>query len=217
MTLMSFIRKIMNILEFKNHMAHYPVFSLQELKKVFKDFSYRQLDRWEKKGYLKKVKRGFYVLSERQMDQNLLFYTANKIYPPSYVSLQTALKFYGLIPEEIFQVTSVTTKKTTHFEAGMGNFIYGHLKASLYWGYIFVDYGIQKILMAEPEKAILDYLYLNPHLKTRDDFAEMRINVDEFRARVSEEKFNHYLKNFESESLTKRAQLFLKTMQHDFT
>ena len=201
----------MLFIDFQNQFSIYPVFSLQDVRKVFSDFSYRQLDRWEKKGYLKKLKRGFYYFSTQDVNQNFLFYTANKIYAPSYVSLEMALKHYGLIPEEIFQITSVGTKKTTNFQTSVGNFSYRQIKPSLYFGYRLVEFGQQKMLIAELEKAILDYLYIHPKLKTTADFEGMRVNIDEFRSHINLEKFQKYLEAFRSKALSKRAHVFLRT------
>ena len=199
----------MQFIEFQNQFSIYPIFSLQDIRKVLNKFSYRQLDRWEKKGYLKKVKRGFYCFSIKNPTQDFLFYAANRIYAPSYISLEIALKYYKVIPEEIFQITSVSTKKTTHFETSIGNFRYRQIKPSLYFGYKLVNFGPQKILLAELEKAILDYLYINPKLKTREDFEEIRININEFQSQINLEKFQQYLKSFGNKALTKRANTFL--------
>lgn len=209
----------MQITLFQRMFSVYPIFSLKDVLKRASGFHRIQLDRWEKKGYLEKIKRGYYRLVGQESSQNFLFYTANRIYSPSYVSLEMGLKFYGLIPEEIFQITSVSTKKATHFETPVGNFSYRHLKPSLFWGYRLVDFENQnekqKILLADPEKALLDYIYLHPHLKTPDDFRGMRINADEFRAQVDLGKFHRYLEAFESKALTKRATLFLVTLHDD--
>jgi len=201
----------MQFINFQNQLSIYPIFSLQDVRKVFSDFSYRQLDRWGKRGYLKKIKRGFYCFAGQAFDQNSLFYTANKIYAPSYVSLEMALKHYGLIPEEIFQVTSVSTKKTSNFENPLGNFNYRHIKPSLYWGYKLMDFGRQKMLLADPEKAVLDYLYIHPNLKTADDFREMRLDSDAFRLQINLETFHKYLEAFGNKSLARRAKIFLTT------
>lgn len=205
----------MQFIEFQDRLAAYPVFSLKDVEKIFPKFSYRQLDRWGKKGYLKKVKAGFYCLLGDEISRDFLFYTANKICSPSYVSLEMALKHYGLIPEEIFQITSVGTKKTTHFDTSLGNFSYRHIKAGLYWGYRLVDFAGQKYLLAEPEKAILDYLYIHPNLKTEDDFREMRLNLDEFNAQIDLKKLNTYLVTFKNKALSNRVKIFLNTIQND--
>lgn len=204
----------MQFVEFQNQLSIYPIFSLVDILKINSDFNRIQLDRWEKKGYLEKIKRGFYRFVATDFSQNFLFYVANKIYAPSYVSLETALKYYGLIPEEIFQITSIGTKKTTHFETPIGNFNYKQIKPSLFWGYRLINFGKQKLLLADPEKAILDYLYLNPNLKTVEDFAEMRINPDEFKLQINFEKLGRYLEAFTNKQLSKRVKIFL-TMHHD--
>jgi predicted transcriptional regulator of viral defense system len=126
-----------------------------------------------------------------------------------------ALKYYGFIPEEIFQVTSVATRKTVQFETPVGSFAYRHLKPSLFWGYRLVDFGKQMILIADPEKAILDSLYLRTNLKTVDDFLGMRINTDEFRRHIDGEKLQRYLKAFGNKQLEKRVRTFLMSLEND--
>lgn len=203
----------MNIVDFQKQFARYAIFSLHDIKKLIPDFQRIQIDRWEKKGYLRKIKQGFYALTDQELKTSFLFLTANKIYSPSYISLEQALKFYGLIPEEVFQITSVSTKKTMKFETSVGNFSYHHLKASLFWGYELREIDKQKVLMATAEKAILDYLYLHVNLKTADDFLGMRINADSFHKQINLKKFHTFLKTFGSKSLTKRTQIFLNTIE----
>lgn len=208
-------RNKMQFIEFQNSFSVYPVFSLQDIQKSIPNFRRIQLDRWEKKGYLHKIRQGFYSLADQLLNEQFLFFTSNKIYTPSYISLEKALKFYGLIPEEIFQITAISSKKTTGFETSVGNFSYRHVKPNLFWGYKLLDFGDYKILMAEPEKAILDYLYLNPNLKTVDDFIEMRINTDAFREHIDLKKIHTYLEAFANKALSKRTQIFLNTIQND--
>lgn len=205
----------MQIVEFQKRLANYPVFSLRDVKKIAPGFSYRQLDRWEKKGYIRKLKQEYYSLAEREITQSFLFYTANKIYSPSYISLEKALKFYGLIPEEIFQITSVSARKTANFLTSVGDFSYRHIKPALFFGYRLVEFGKQKILLAEPEKAVLDYLYLHPRLRTADDFREMRMDREEFSGQIDCEKFKSYLTAFQNKSLARRAEIFLSAILND--
>lgn len=204
----------MQIIEFQKRFSPYSVFSLHDIHKLVPDFHRIQLDRWEKKGYLKKIKQGYYSLSDQDIDRDFLFYTANRIYSPSYVSLEKALKFYGLIPEEIFQITSISTKKTASFTTPVGNFSYRHVKPGVFFGYRLIEFGKKRILMADPEKAVLDYLYLNPHLKTVDDFREMRINREEFLEQIDSKKLEKYLEAF-NKSLARRVNIFLNTVQND--
>jgi len=212
---MSSCRNKMNKLEFKNYFTPYKVISLKDIRKSIPNFSYRQINRWERDGFLSKIKQGFYTFSDQELNEYFLFLTANRIYAPSYISLERALKFYGLIPEEIFQVSSVSTKKTNKFNNFIGNFNYHHIKPSLFWGYRFMDFDEQKILIAEAEKAILDYLYLHPELKTKNDFAEMRINKHFFIENINLKKLYIYLELFNNKALTKRVKVFLSTIQND--
>lgn len=205
----------MNTINFQKKFQPYQVFSLQDVKKFFPNFSYRQIDRWEKKGYLVKIKQGFYALSDQDINQSFSFLVANRIYHPSYISLEKALKYYGLIPEEVFQITSVSTKKTTEFDTSVGNFGYRHISPKLFWGYKLVKTNNSRFLIAEPEKAILDYLYLSPRLKTADDFDGMRINTDSFAEYIDIKKFQKYLEAFNNKALTKRANTLLNTIQND--
>lgn len=205
----------MNTIDFQKKFQSYQVFSLQDVKKFFPGFSYRQIDRWEKKGYLIKIKQGFYTLADQDINQSFSFLVANRIYHPSYISLEKALKYYGLIPEEVFQITSVSTKKTAEFDTPVGNFSYRHISSKLFWGYKLVKTDDSKFLIAEPEKAILDYLYLNPRLKTVNDFDGMRINADSFAEYIDTKKFQKYLEAFNNKTLIKRANTFLNTIQND--
>lgn len=215
----------MSFRDFQLRLSHFPVFSLQDIRKAVPSFSYRQLDRWEKSGYLRKVRQGFYCFRDWEADQDFLFYAANKIYSPSYISLEIALKWYGIIPEEIFQVTSISTRKTADFSTPIGNFRYRHLKPDLYFGFRLLGDGQRSpvirdrkrptILIAELEKALLDYLYLHPRLKTADDFRGMRVNTEELKKKLDERKLNTYLDLFGKKTLRRRVGLFFKTLYHD--
>ena len=81
---------------------------------------------------------------------------------PSYVSLEYALNFYGLIPEHVLDVTSVTSRKTARFVNELGTFIYQHIKVNAFRGFKAIrdDYKLTYFI-AEPEKAVIDFLYLN--------------------------------------------------------
>jgi predicted transcriptional regulator of viral defense system len=202
----------MNIIDFQRKLDKYQVFSLRDIEKIDPLFKRIQIDRWEKKGYIVKIKRGFYSLADNELSEQFLFFTANRIYSPSYISLEKALKFYGFIPEEVFQITSVSTKKTIDFQASIGNFSYRSIAPELFWGYRLME---GRILMAEPEKAILDYLYLHPEIKKADDFIEMRINTDSFHEKIDLKKFRVYTDAFKNKALLKRVKIFLKTIKND--
>lgn len=205
----------MNKIDFQKRLTPYGVISLENIYKSFPDFSYKQISRWQKDGFLIKIKQGFYTFTDQKIDDYFLFLIANKIYEPSYISLEKALKYYGLIPEEIFQITSVSTKKTNIFNNSIGSFSYRHIKESLFWGYHFISNSNQKVLIADAEKAILDYIYLHFELKTENDFKELRINSNSFNENINLDKLNKYLSKFKNKKLNRHLEVFLKTIQND--
>lgn len=103
------------------------------------------------------VKRGLYAL--REGDSAHLWVIAQKLYRPSYLSLETALSYYGFIPESVYAITSVTARITREFEACNMLFLYSSLKRSAYTGYAPLKIDGETIFVAEPEKALADYLY----------------------------------------------------------
>ena len=122
-----------------------------------------QLDRWCKQGLLLQLRRGLYIFGkdERRIEPSRL-YLAGQLYQPSYISLEYALSRYGLIPEKVVDVTSVSTKKTARFTNDFGTFIYQTVKPSAFRGFISgKDEAGLPYFIAEPEKAVADFVYLN--------------------------------------------------------
>lgn len=141
----------------------------------------KQLSRWVKSGKLIQIRRGLYALSERySKTQPHPFYVANRIQRASYVSLQSALEYYGLIPEHVPAVTSVTTGRPQTFEIPLGAFIFRHIKKEFFFAYRLTDVGNnQSAFIASPEKALLDLLYLTPGSDNPSYLRELRLqNLD---------------------------------------
>jgi predicted transcriptional regulator of viral defense system len=103
------------------------IFSLQDLKIQACHVSSLQLTRWVDKGYLIKLRNGVYLFADRK-EQTLKEYMAFLIYQPSYISLEWALSLYGLIPEIVFNVTSITSQASRKYENATVVFTYRHLK-----------------------------------------------------------------------------------------
>lgn len=155
----------MKYLTFKQKIKTLPVFSTGLLSSLDEDINLLkvQLSSWKKKGLIVRLRKGLYVLREEERGIQLsLNYLANQIFIPSYISLESALAFYGLIPEFIAQITSITTRKTCRFQNEFGLFSYQHLKPGCYTGFTLLkDENGFNVLISEPEKAIVDFLYLN--------------------------------------------------------
>jgi len=199
----------MQYLELKEKLNNFIVFSIADIRKVEANFDLRRLNEWQNKGYLKKLRRSYYMFSDVKLNEQTLFLIANKLYSPSYISLEMAFSFYGLIPESVYSITSATTKKTISFKTQIGEFTYRKIKPQLMFGYQLINYQNQNYKMAEIEKAILDYLYINPTLNTEADFFELRFNAHELLNKIDLQKLNNYLVAFKNKSLKKRVDNFL--------
>ena len=155
----------MKYLDFKNKVKDFPVFSSSQLSAFGEKEAVlrNQLSYWKRKGLVLEIKKGLYVLNEH--DRKVTpsrYFLANQIYAPSYVSTEFAMGYYDLIPERVVDVTSVTTRKTNRFQNPFGLFIYQHIGISCFGGYRETkDENNLSYMIAMPEKAIVDFLYLN--------------------------------------------------------
>lgn len=154
----------MKYIEFKNRYQSTPVFNISNLEGLDPDdFSLRDnISKWGKKGYVYRLKNDLYTLNDNDRKTGLSrIFIANCLYTPSYVSLEYALFHYGMIPETVHEVTSVSTAKTTSFENHFGAFGYSTVKKELFFGYVQgKDEYALPVLIACPEKALLDFIYL---------------------------------------------------------
>jgi predicted transcriptional regulator of viral defense system len=202
----------MNYLLFKKALEQFPVFSVQDIRKQFNDFDNRRLVEWQEKGYIIKLRRGYYSFEEVEKGEAFRYYSANKLYSPSYISMESALSYYNLIPEGVFTTVSLTTRNTTTFSTPMGSFSYRNVKAPLFFGYRLLNIHGHTINMAEPEKSILDYLYLNK-IDTSDMLEGIRLNESQLHELLDFDKLHQYARVFHSKKLQQRIQL-LKKMIH---
>lgn len=165
-----------------------PCFDYILLSDLLKDLGYPRnaIGRMLKKGDIVRVKKGIYALGDgRAASVSVL---ANMIYGPSYVSLDFVLSQTGLIPERVFSVTSMSTKRQKIFDTPLGRFEYQSISAkSFAVGVIHqtLDDG-SGFLVATPEKALADRLFCVPVFPTTkhlDDylFADMRVNRDRYK------------------------------------
>jgi predicted transcriptional regulator of viral defense system len=122
-----------------------------------------QLSRWVKSGKIQQLRRGVYTIAPPyQKFQPHPFLIANHLQKASYVSLQSALSFHGLIPELVNITSSVSTGRPERLETALGVYEFRHIKTELFFGYHMTDLGRQSAFVATPEKALLDLLYLQP-------------------------------------------------------
>ena len=196
----------MNFVYFKNSLRDFPVFSIADIRAAHGGFDRRRLSEWQKKGYIKKIIKGYYLFSDVDIDESTLLAIANKIYKPSYISFETAMSYYRLIPESIYMITSASTRRTSMFETPMARFSYRTIKPALFFGYSLLPGGIK---MAFMEKAIIDYFYINPSVRTEDDFSSLRLNKEEMLSRLNKKRLGEYMRRFNQKRLSNRVEYFL--------
>jgi predicted transcriptional regulator of viral defense system len=178
----------------KLRQKEFSLFTASDFKKIFQikkeNTAYKILERLTKKGIIKRLTKRKYLFTFLESDD---FQIANFLYPPSYISLESALSFYGITTQFPYQITSVTPKKTKIIKTLNKEFSYSHLKPDLFFGYEKKD----KFLIALPEKALFDYLYLcSKGLRSfeKDDF-DLKI--------INKKKFLSLLKKTKQEKLIK--------------
>ena len=200
----------MNYTTFYQQFSPQGLFSTQEIHKAFPHFDARRLIEWQQKGYIQRVINRWYIFTETPINSNLTGWVANRIYQPAYLSLETALSFYNLIPEGVYAITSVATRKTQTFHTPVGSFTYQHIKPACYFGYQVLrslssgEPTDRPVLMAYQEKALLDYCYLHPKLTTLDDFAAIRLNATLLRENLDHKRLRTYLTLFHNKQLSRR-------------
>jgi predicted transcriptional regulator of viral defense system len=140
-----------------------------------------QLTRWVNAGRLLQLRRGLYLLSNRLRHREPpLEYLANLVKTPSYVSLEYALYFHGMIPETAYMIQSVTTGRRISISTPAGDFSYRHVKPEWFFGYREHEIGRESALVALPEKALLDLIYLSKGEFTRERIEGLRLqNLEE--------------------------------------
>ncbi len=170
-----------------------------------------QLGRWVKAGNIIQLRRGLYVFAapfqKTPCPQNFI---ASALKSPSYVSLEKALEYHGLIPEAVFSVTSVTTKRPGSYETALGRFEYQHIQSRLFWGYSAVASGGQTWFLAHPEKALLDFVYLRSVRLTREYLEEWRLQNFEH---VNRTRLLEYGRRFEKPGMLRAAQALAEFMK----
>ena len=206
------IRKyIVRFRDFETRMQFLPAFNLNDVRKFDPGFHREQLSDWLGREYIKPLAGGYYLLADIQVDESTLFMLANKIYEPSYVSLESALAYYQVIPEAVLGVTSVSSRKTKQFDIEWGRLSYRSIKPCLMFGYQVVEKDKKiKYKIASLEKAVLDYLYRNSDIESSEDFEGLRWNKERLRILENNTLFGKYLNIFNNQALERKVETMME-------
>lgn len=205
----------MKFLDLREALKEYTLFSVQEVKKINSTFHRRRLSEWQEKGYLKKIIRGYYMFSDVKLNEPVLFEIANRIHQPSYISLEMALSHYHLIPESVYGITSITTRKPYKYSTSFGEFSYRYVKPALFFGYDLVNYQPHKVFkIGYPEKVMVDFFYLNPHIRSPNDFESLRINTSRFWELIDENRMLQFVDRIGQKRLIQTMHKFMEYMKY---
>src|SRR3989338_1332383 len=157
------------------------IFTLKDIKNLFPQEKEKAIKnnfiRWVAKGYCARLKKNLYEFTELGIDSTIPdLYVANRLYEPSYVSLETALSFYSIIPDIAAGVTSLTTQPTRLFKNRYGSFSYRTCTRRAFTGYMLMRYEGFKVNIADKEKALVDFFYYRLRRFGSLDFKEERIS-----------------------------------------
>lgn len=199
-------------LKFKNDR----IIDARNLINFFGHIDRRRLYEWQKKGYIGKITNNYYIFSDANVDDTMLKMIAGRIYKPSYTGLESALSYYGLIPEAVFQIRSVTTRKTKTFATSLACFSYRSIHKRLFWGYSLKNVDTHTFFISDPEKTILDYLYLNPHINDESAFEELRLNKEQIQNLLNPPRLEKYLNIFSMARLSKSVNRLMRFLDVKF-
>ncbi|MFP4029601.1 MAG: hypothetical protein ACLFWL_17620 [Candidatus Brocadiia bacterium] len=208
--------------ELVQYFADRPFFELKELREVARTSESQlanQLSQWTQQGKVLRLRRGKYLLRVpyRKFTPST-YYVANYLYRPSYVSLSTALQHYGLIPEAVAMTQSVTPRHGREWTTDLGPFSYRSIKRERFWGYreeVLDRLPAQnRFMIARPEKALLDLIYLQKGEWTRERLREMRFQSIES---LDPGRLQQYAERFDSPKVSRATDRFLELYWGEFT
>lgn len=187
--------------------SHLAIFSSRDLRSLLHlspRLTLYYLQKGVKDKLFLRLKNGLYTLAT---DPARIEEIANRLYSPSYLSFEFALSHYNLIPETIYSVTSATPKITREYEVSGISYSYSTIPRVAYTGYVPITRDYRSYLIAEPEKAVADYLYLLS-LGRRGHYE--RLNV----SKLDHDKITAYLSLFKRPSLSKLFEEFKESDAH---
>lgn len=206
----------MTYLQFREQWHEVGCFNVYQVRAVVPRFDRGNLARWVGKGYLVRLRQDWYAFADLLRVPEFSRYVAQKMYAPSYISLHFALAYYGIIPEAVTQITSVTSNRTAHYANAFGEYSYQTVKPQLFFGYepIVLPQGYSYHL-ALPEKALLDLLYLYPQYNTPEALLDLRLDDWWMQEELNVSRLRGFSERSGSASLQKRVELMLDTYRHD--
>lgn len=222
MTLLRLFMYFQQFLRDAQKKAQSDLIPLEVFRSVLKDRSNDALKsvlkRSEHKGDIMRIKNGLYLMGKEYQKYSLSsFSVAGLMINPSYISLESALSYYQLIPEAVYTTTSVTLARTQKDNNDFGHFTFQHLRLKFFnhsFYQITLD-SANKFLMASPLKAIVDLTYLNNkyYESLRDLEEDLRFDSNHFfsfKEFINKEKIETLKQIYHIPRIQKLLTIFLK-------
>jgi predicted transcriptional regulator of viral defense system len=153
---------------------------------------YKIIERLEKNKLINRLIKGKYTVSNVNLSD---FEKANLILSPSYISLESALTYYGVLPQFTYSITSVTTQKSKRFEIGGKEYEYTKISRNFYSDFVKKD----NFLIATPEKALIDLIYLASKKLRKIELTDLDMSIidwdafNKLRVQINYIPFQNYL------------------------
>lgn len=203
----------MKYFDIRQKLSVLKIFSIEDLYTADPAFRLETLYEWERKAWVTKLRSKKYIFADFKPSNYDLYLIANRLYDPSYISLELALNHYGVIPEAVLRITSVTTNKTLGVETPIGIFDYKSLDTRLFFGYQIITTEQATYKIASLEKAVVDYFYLNPQVIEAVDIQGLRFNEELLKEKINQPELERILSIFDSETLNRRMGMLVNYLK----
>ncbi len=204
----------MDYVQFQSYFGEFWVIRSSNIFLVDPFFDGKQLSRRKQKWYIHHISTWYRMFDSARNSPGIREYIANILYEPSYLGLERGLAFYGIIPEAVFQYTSVSSKKTQRFSTSVGEFSYQKIAPALMFWYDTIQIGIYLVNIWHLEKVLLDFLYLHDDVRSYDDFDEMRFNTYELQTKLNRERLFAYWQHY-PKSVQRSIECLLQYIDRD--
>lgn len=198
----------MNFHSFHRDLRPLLVFSNFDIKKLDPSFNEVNLTNWQNSEYITKLAKGYYTFADINPVSELLYFAANKIIDPSYVSCESALAYYGILKME-YSITSVCSIRTYSYKSDYGGFKYHFSRPEYMFGYNFIKFNQHTFKIATPEKAIVDFFNYNPQYNTRAKIRALEFDKVILRQLDFKSKLKSISYSYNNQFLDRRIRNFM--------
>ena len=197
----------MNFSRFQTELRPLLVFTSRDIHKVDPGFNPVNLNNWQKNGYIIKLGKGLYTFADHNVDKKLLYFAANKIIDPSYISCESALSFYGILRIED-PIVSVNPIKSYTYKSQYGGYKFHKTKPELMNNYDLIQYNQHYFKIATVEKAIVDFFFFNPKYQTRNQIEKIPFDKERLNNTADEQEILRIATEYKNELLARRIRNF---------